>query len=111
MVVVYFIVKSESKRSPGTDFVVGDMKVNICAIFIYIQWNLLRTDSFPMSRSVLKNFFLVGSGHFLFSTMDAGNGESTQDQLVIYSCSRNRSIHTFYFSPCFWLCRVTANVI
>ena len=35
-VVVFFIVKSESKRSPGTDFAVEDMKENIQAIFVYI---------------------------------------------------------------------------
>ena len=39
MVVVYFIVKSESKRSPGTDFAEEDMKENIRAIFAYIDGN------------------------------------------------------------------------
>ena len=29
MIVVFFIVKSESKRSPGTNFVAEDMKENI----------------------------------------------------------------------------------
>ena len=33
--VVIFIVKSESKRLPGTDFVVEDTKENIRAIFVY----------------------------------------------------------------------------
>ena len=40
-VVASFIVKSESKRSSGTDFVVEDMKENIRAIFVYIAANLL----------------------------------------------------------------------
>ena len=35
-VVVFFIVKSESKISSGTDFVAEDMKANIRAILIYI---------------------------------------------------------------------------
>ena len=38
-VVVYFIVKSESNRSPGTDFVEEDMKENIRAIYAYIAAN------------------------------------------------------------------------
>ena len=33
-VVVFFIVKSESKRSPRTDFVAEDMKENIRVIFV-----------------------------------------------------------------------------
>ena len=36
---VIFIVKSESKRSPGTDFAADDMKEIICAIFVYIAAN------------------------------------------------------------------------
>ena len=32
-VVVFFTVKSENKRSPGTNFAVGDMKENIRTIF------------------------------------------------------------------------------
>ena len=36
---VYFIVKSESKISPGTDFVAEDMKENILEIFVYIAAN------------------------------------------------------------------------
>ena len=38
MVVVFFIVKSESKRLPSTctHFVAEDMKENIQAIFVYI---------------------------------------------------------------------------
>ena len=39
-VVVYFIVKSESKRSPGADFAEEDMKENIRTIFAYIAANL-----------------------------------------------------------------------
>ena len=35
-VVVFFIVKLESKRSPRTDFVVDEMKENIQMIFVYI---------------------------------------------------------------------------
>ena len=35
-VVVFFIVKSESKRSPGSDFAAEDMKENIQAMFIYL---------------------------------------------------------------------------
>ena len=38
-VVVYFLVKSESKRSPGTNFAEQDMKENIRAIFAYIYAN------------------------------------------------------------------------
>ena len=38
-VVVYFIVKSESKSSPGTDFAAEDMKENIPVIFAYIATN------------------------------------------------------------------------
>ena len=33
-VVVFFIVKSESKRSPGTDFAEEDMKENIRTVFV-----------------------------------------------------------------------------
>ena len=39
MVVVFFIVKSENKRSPGTDFAAEDMKENIQSIFVYITAN------------------------------------------------------------------------
>ena len=35
------MVKSESKRSPRTDFAPGDMQENIRAIFIYIASNFL----------------------------------------------------------------------
>ena len=38
-VVFFFKVKPESKRSPGTDFEVEDMKENIWTIFIYIAAN------------------------------------------------------------------------
>ena len=43
VVVVVFIVKSESKRSPGTNVSAEDMKENIRAIFVYscefrIEW-------------------------------------------------------------------------
>ena len=34
-VVVFFIVKSESKRSPGTNFAAEDVTENIRAIFVY----------------------------------------------------------------------------
>ena len=34
-VVVFFIVKSESKTSPGSEFAAEDMKENIRAIFVY----------------------------------------------------------------------------
>ena len=37
--VVFFIVKSESKRSPRSDFAVEDMKENIQAIFVYLAAN------------------------------------------------------------------------
>ena len=40
-VVVFFKVKSESKRSPGTDFAAEDMKELIRAIFVYIAANFL----------------------------------------------------------------------
>ena len=39
MVVVFFIVKSESKRSPGTDYTAEDMKENIQAIFVDVAAN------------------------------------------------------------------------
>ena len=38
-VVVFFIVKSESKRSPGTDFAAEGKKEYIRAIFTYIAVN------------------------------------------------------------------------
>ena len=38
-VVVFVIVKSENKRSPGTDFAAEDMKENIQATFVYIAAN------------------------------------------------------------------------
>ena len=38
-VVVFFKVKSESKRSPGTNFAAEDMKENIRAMFTYIASN------------------------------------------------------------------------
>ena len=38
-VVVFFIVKSERKRSPGTDFAAEDVKENIRATFAYITAN------------------------------------------------------------------------
>ena len=34
-VVVFFVVKSENKRSPGTNFTVADMKENIRKVFVY----------------------------------------------------------------------------
>ena len=34
-VVFFFMVKSESERSPGTDFAAEAMKENIRAIFVY----------------------------------------------------------------------------
>ena len=37
--VVFFIVKSECQRSPGTDFAAEDMKEIIRAIFVYIAAN------------------------------------------------------------------------
>ena len=39
MIVVFFIVTSESKRLPGTDFNAEDMKENIRVIFAYIASN------------------------------------------------------------------------
>ena len=38
-VVVFFIIKSESKSSPGTDFAVEDRNKNIRVIFVYIAGN------------------------------------------------------------------------
>ena len=38
-VVVIFTIKSERKRSPGTDFASEDMKKNIRAIFAYLAAN------------------------------------------------------------------------
>ena len=37
--VIYFIVKSESKRSSGTNFAEEDMKENILGLFAYIAAN------------------------------------------------------------------------
>ena len=45
-VIVIFIVKSESKRSPGTDFAAEDMKENIRAIFVYIAANFRNSNRF-----------------------------------------------------------------
>ena len=39
MVVIFFIVKSESKRSPRIHFTAEDMKENIRAMFVYIAVN------------------------------------------------------------------------
>ena len=39
-VVIFFVVKSESNESPGTDFAVEDMKENIRGIFVYIALNV-----------------------------------------------------------------------
>ena len=39
-VVGFFIVKSKSKRSPGTDFAAEDMKEHIRAIFAYTAANV-----------------------------------------------------------------------
>ena len=44
-VVVFFIVKSEGKRSPGTDFKTEDMKENIQAIFAYISCKFVNIES------------------------------------------------------------------
>ena len=42
----FFIVKSESEISPGTDFKVEDMKENIRVIFAYIATNFrIKTNS------------------------------------------------------------------
>ena len=38
-VVVFFIIRSESKSSPGTDFAEEDMNENIQMIFVYIAGN------------------------------------------------------------------------
>ena len=38
-IVVFFIIKSESKTSPGTDFAVEDMNENIRVIFVYKAGN------------------------------------------------------------------------
>ena len=35
-VVVFFMVKTESKRSPGTDFATEDRKENIRAVLVYV---------------------------------------------------------------------------
>ena len=39
MVVVFFIVKSENKRSPRTDFAVDDTKENFRTMFVFIAEN------------------------------------------------------------------------
>ena len=60
-VVVFFIVKSESKRLPGTNFAAEDMKEIIRAIFVYscefrIELNSWKTFEFSNRIFVL---FLV----------------------------------------------------
>ena len=44
MVVVFFIVKSESKRSSVADFAAEDVKKNIRAIFVYIAAHFLKSN-------------------------------------------------------------------
>ena len=39
-VAVFFVVKSESYRSAGTDFATEEMKKNIQVIFVYIAANV-----------------------------------------------------------------------
>ena len=45
-VVIFFMVKPESKRSPGTDFAADDMKENIREIFVYIAVNFQMGKNF-----------------------------------------------------------------
>ena len=44
-VVVFFIVKSESKRSPGTDFAAEDMKENIRTAYSFIKLRIFESNS------------------------------------------------------------------
>jgi len=55
-VVFFFIVKSESKSSPGTDFAAEDMKKNILAIFVYIFANFRISNRIPGNRSNIRNY-------------------------------------------------------
>ena len=54
---VFFIVKSESKRSPGTDFAAEDMKETIRAIFVSetIRANFLISNRIARKRSNIRN--------------------------------------------------------
>ena len=54
MVVVFFIVKSESKRSPGTDFVAEDMKGNIRKVFVYTAVNFRILNRIAGKRSNIR---------------------------------------------------------
>ena len=55
-VVVLFIVKSESKRSPVTEFTAEDMKENIQMIFVYITGlQIIESNSKKKSLNI-KNF-------------------------------------------------------
>ena len=56
VVVVLFHSKSESKRSPGTDFVVEVMKENILVIFTYIAVNFRILNRIVTKRSNIQNF-------------------------------------------------------
>ena len=56
--VVFFIVKSESKRSPGTNFVMEDMKENIRAILVYIAVNYFNFGSNSGKTFEYSNFLI-----------------------------------------------------
>ena len=79
MVVVFFIVKSESKRSPGTDFAVEDMKENIPAIFVYIAANFLISNRIESNRK--KTFEISNTNRISFLSLVCiiRNGESVSD--------------------------------
>ena len=51
----FFIVKSESKRSPGTDFAAEDMKENIRGIFAYKATNFRISNRIAINRLNIRN--------------------------------------------------------
>ena len=55
-VVVFFIVKSESSTSSGTEFAPEDMKENIRAILIYIAANFRIESNSGKKSSNIRNF-------------------------------------------------------
>ena len=58
-VVVFFIVKSENKRSPGTDFAAEDMKENIQAIFVYITCKFSNKNRIFVQSLLCKPFLVL----------------------------------------------------
>ena len=61
--VVFFIVKSESKRSPRADFAAEDMKDNIRAIFVLIAVNFRISTRIARKRLKIQNFEIESNIH------------------------------------------------